>query len=372
MRDKVRGIYRRKGDDEWSYDVVILGHRFCGSTGCTEKRKAEVWITKFRAEKRAAIDQLSGNEPMTFGAASTRWWDERGQHRKDSGSLEGYLALLQSRVGMKTMIAAIDDNTVSKLVALRRADGVSPSTVNRSMTEPLRAILTRARLWKQPVQVIDWSAHKLKEPEGIVREASAGEEAKAFAALRPDLHAVTRFLLVTGWRRAEVCRLKWSDVNFETGFATVIGKGDIVHRRPLPAVAIAILRGEEGRHSEFVFTYEVKHPNGGDRGTRQPILPGTLSTAWCRMRDAAGLSGLRLHDLRHTTATRVLRKTGNLVAVQKALGHSRISTTQRYAHMLAEDVRAALDAAAPVAVPVAAQNPVESPEVKASKTGKYK
>jgi integrase len=368
MRDKVRGIYRRKGDDEWTYDIVILGHRFCGSTGCTEKRKAETWITKFRAEKRAAIEQLSGNEPMTFGAASTRWWAERGQHRKDAPSLEGYLGLLQSRIGLKTMIATIDDNTVTKLVALRRADGVSPSTVNRSMTELLRAILTRSKLWKQPVQAIDWSQHKLKEPEGIVREASAGEEAKALTRLRPSLRPIARFLLVTGWRRAEACSLRWSDVNFETGFATVVGKGGIVHRRPLPAAAVAILHGEEGRHSEFVFTYEVGHPNGGKKGERQPILPGTLSTAWCRMRDAAGLSGLRLHDLRHTTATRVLRKTGNLVAVQKALGHSRISTTQRYAHMLAEDVRAALDAAAPVV----AEIPAKSPEGEISACGKRK
>lgn len=372
MRDKVRGIYRRKGDDEWSYDVIILGHRFCGATGCAEKRQAEKWITKFRSERRAAIEQLSGNEPMTFGAASTRWWNERGQYRKDARSLEGYLALLQSRIGIKTMLTSIDDNTVTKLVAMRRADGVSPSTVNRSMTEPLRAILTRARLWKQTVQVVNWKEHKLKEPEGIVREASAGEEAKAFAALRSDLHAITRFLLVTGWRRAEACRLKWADVNFETGFATVIGKGGIVHRRPLPAVAVAILRGEKGRHGEFVFTYLVKHPNGGKRGTRQPILPGTLSTAWCRMRDAAGLAGLRLHDLRHTTATRVLRKTGNLVAVQKALGHSRISTTQRYAHMLAEDVRAALDAAAPVAAPVVAESPVKNPAAESAKGGKHR
>ncbi len=372
MRDTVRGIYRRKGDDEWSYDIIIRGHRFCGTTGCTEKRRAEKWITDFRAEKRAAIGQLSGHEPMTFGAASTRWWNERGQHRKDKDSLEGYLALLQSRIGIKTMVSSIDDNTVTKLVALRRADGVSPSTVNRSMTEPLRAILTRAKLWKQTIQEIDWSDHKLKEPEGIVREVSAGEEAKAFSALRPDLHAVTKFLLVTGWRRAEACRLKWADVNFETGFATVTGKGGVVHRRPLPAAAIAILRGEEGRHTELVFTYLVKHPNGGKKGDRQPILPGTLSTAWCRMRDAAGLAGLRLHDLRHTTATRVLRKTGNLVAVQKALGHSKISTTQRYAHMLAEDVRAALDAAAPVAVATVAPNPVESPEASPAKAGKVK
>lgn len=255
------------------------------------------------------------------------------------------------------------------MVALRRGDGVSDSQVNRSLTEPLRAILRRAKLWKQPVQDIDWSEHKLKAPEGIVREATAEEEAKAFASLRPSLRPIARFLLIVGWRRAEACHLKWADINFETEFATVTGKGGIVHHRPLPAAAIAILRAEEGNHPEFVFTYKVKHPNGGEKGERKPIRPGTLSTAWTRMRDAAGLAGLRLHDLRHTTATRVLRKAGNLVAAQKALGHARISTTQRYAHMLAEDVRAALDAAAPVVAPVA-PTPAKSPAEPAEKRRK--
>lgn len=69
---------------------------------------------------------------------------------------------------------------------------------------------------------------------------------------------------------------------------------------------------------------------------------------------------LRLHDLRHTTASRVTRITGNLLAASKALGHKRITTTQRYAHLSAEDVRAALDAAAPIAVPV--ETPEKCPE----------
>lgn len=359
MRSATRGIYRRKNAEEWSYDVLILGHRFCGATGCTEKRAAEKWIAAFRAGKRAELKQLSGAAPMTFAAASTRWWTERGQHRKDARNVESYLAWLQANIGMATRLSAIDDNVMARLVARRRADGVSPSTVNRSMTEILRAILTRAKLWKQPVQDIDWQAHKLKEPKGIVRAATAAEEATAFAALREDLRPIARFLLAVGWRRAEACNLRWANVDLGTGFATVRQKGDEIIRRPLPAAAIAVLRGEEGRHPEFVFSYLVRHPWGGEKGTRKPITPGMLTTAWIRMRDKAGLNGLRLHDLRHTTATRVLRATGNLMAASKALGHARIATTQRYAHLQADDIRAALDAAAPVATPV--ESPADKP-----------
>jgi len=58
----------------------------------------------------------------------------------------------------------------------------------------------------------------------------------------------------------------------------------------------------------------------------------------------------RFHDTRHTTATRVLRKS-NLRVVQKLLGHSDVKTTTKYAHALDEDVLAALEAASPTNTP---------------------
>lgn len=58
---------------------------------------------------------------------------------------------------------------------------------------------------------------------------------------------------------------------------------------------------------------------------------------------AAGLDDFRLHDLRHTTATRLLRETGNLRLVQKLLGHEEIGTTTKYAHASDEDLRTGLE-----------------------------
>lgn len=60
----------------------------------------------------------------------------------------------------------------------------------------------------------------------------------------------------------------------------------------------------------------------------------------------AGVENFRFHDTRHTAATRVLRKSKMRVA-QILLGHKDIKTTTKYAHALAEDVRAALEAASP-------------------------
>lgn len=371
---KVRGLYQRSGAGEWLYDLQIRGHRFCGSTGHANRRDAEKWVTAFRRTKEADVAAFSGDGPMNFAVASTRWWAERGQHRKDSKDIERFLAWLQSNIGNKTLVKAIDNNMIARLVATRRAESVSPATVNRSVTEPLRAILLRAAFWGQAVARIEWGKHKLPEAQERVRELTAAEEARLFAALRADFHAIARFLIVTGLRRAEACRLKWDDVDLDGGRIVVRGKGDAVDTLPLPDSAIAILRAELGRHDDFVFTYEVRHEWGGKIGTRVPIEPDTLGTAFWRARKTAKLTDLRLHDLRHTAATRLVRATGNLAAAQKALRHRRITTTMRYAHVTEDDLRAALNKAAPVAAPVEtnAESPAKSPAEPAHRARKRK
>ena len=63
-----------------------------------------------------------------------------------------------------------------------------------------------------------------------------------------------------------------------------------------------------------------------------------------RSRTAIEVPDLRLHDLRHTRATRILRNTGDLALTKRALAHRNIATTLKYAHVLDDDVRAGLDA----------------------------
>lgn len=61
---------------------------------------------------------------------------------------------------------------------------------------------------------------------------------------------------------------------------------------------------------------------------------------------AASVSNFRLHDTRHTCATRTLRGSRNLAAVQKLLNHSDPKTTLKYAHVLVDDVAEAMTASA--------------------------
>ena len=88
----------------------------------------------------------------------------------------------------------------------------------------------------------------------------------------------------------------------------------------------------------------AKSGNRYERGTRYPVSYQGWGTVFARTRKKAGVVDFRIHDLRHTGATRTLRASKNLRAVQEMLGHSDIKTTMRYAHALVDDVAEAMTA----------------------------
>lgn len=59
----------------------------------------------------------------------------------------------------------------------------------------------------------------------------------------------------------------------------------------------------------------------------------TLKTAWTKVRRPAGLEEVRIHDLRHTSASLAIKQGADLYTVSKLLGHRNIATTTRYAHL---------------------------------------
>jgi integrase len=138
-------------------------------------------------------------------------------------------------------------------------------------------------------------------------------------------------------------------VNFATRQVVRLGKGGRRVVFPITETIREILFPLQGQHPEFVFTYVAVHGNrrlGRVRGQRYPLtIPGAKS-AWQSMRTKAGVKDFRFHDYRHDFGTKLLRETGNLKLVQKALNHRDIKSTLRYAHVLDTDVADAVEAIA--------------------------
>lgn len=336
-------VYKRPGQSVYSYDFRYRGQRFSGSTGCASQREAK----QFEARERKRVEGLrfDATKPLTFEAAAARYWNEVGQfHRNHADTLRA-LDWLLTYIGKGTMIAALTDSHVAALVARRRGQGVGAASVNRSVCEPLRGILRRAkRTWKADVQDIEWKDHFLKEPQERIREASQTEEAALMAAIRGDYAPALRFALLSGCRRAEIVGLKWTAVDFFNREITVLGKGDKTRVIPMTVAMYDLLRAEHGNDPLAVFTYEPKRDADA---RRRPITIEGFKTEWRRALKRAGVENFRFHDTRHTAATRLVRATGNLKHAQRLLGHSDLATTSRYAHVTKDDLRAGMEAAAP-------------------------
>lgn len=370
-------VYKRPRAETYSFDFEVGGCRFSGDTGEVSKREALriEKIERAKAKEQQRAGRLSVGRNMTLGDGTARYMVEVGQFHRNRDTTLSNLEWLEAKLGKSTRLVDISDDDVARIVALRRLDlrqvgkpenrtkRVGPATVNRTCTEPLRKVLTRARkAWKIPVQEIDWSQHMLAEPRERVREASVGEEAKVMAPLERGYDVAFEHMFSDGCRQMEVIGLKWDRVDFWGRQYTVIGKGGKARTIPMSDATFNRLRSLRGNHPEFVFTFvalKTRKELNQVRGRHYPLTKHGFKSTARRAIATSGVGNFHPHDTRHTAATRILR-VSNLKVVKNILGHEDIATTDKYAHALAEDLRAALNAARPTESPTADDAPTSN------------
>jgi integrase len=215
---------------------------------------------------------------------------------------------------------------------------VSNATVNRTVVEPLRRLVVHAKEWGvhfpgEP----KWKKFRLDEPRERVRELRTEEAAAS------DYAPFFAFARATGQRLNE-CLLKWNEVDWGNGQIVKTGKDDNPIVIPITPTVREILWPLRGHHPVYVFTYIATRSRQGRRGgDRYPITYNGVKTMWRRLRKRAGVQGFRFHDFRHDFASKLLRETGNLKIVQRALNHANIQSTARYAHVGDEELAAAIE-----------------------------
>jgi integrase len=221
---------------------------------------------------------------------------------------------------------------------------ISSHTVNHT-TEQLRKLFTRAKLWgvrfdHEP----HWRKYMLTVPSERVREVS--EHEAALLATGDDYEPIIAFARASGLRLRE-CLLRWDEVDFPARQIRKRGKGDRTVTVPITSEVREILWPLRGLDPLHVFTFVADRTGSGRvKGERYPITYGGAQSYWKRWRKRTGVTGLRLHDLRHDFGTKLLRETGNLKLVQKAMNHRSINTTLRYAHVLDHEVAEGMERAA--------------------------
>jgi integrase len=345
-------VYKSAKSPFWQYDFEIGGHRFFGSTKARAKREALKVEAVEREKAKKRLAQTIAARTSLLDDIAGRYWQEVGQHHVRSDNTWRMLSLVLECVGKDTLITDITDAHVVKLVAWRRGQRARPNgpilsafTVNDT-TKQLRKLFNRAKDWGVRFEhEPHWRRHRLAEPPERVRELREDEAERLEAATREDLAPFFAFAMASGMRLSE-CLLRWSEIDWDTRQIRKQGKGGRWVTVALTPTIRDILWPLRGHHPEFVFTFLARRTGpvkGRIRGQRYPLTAGGVRAAWRHLRDRAGITGFRFHDFRHDFATKLLRATGNLKLVQRALNHADIGTTARYAHVLDHDVAEAME-----------------------------
>ncbi len=178
------------------------------------------------------------------------------------------------------------------------------------------------------------------------------------APCNPVGTAVVRFLLLTGWREHEALSLEWAHVDTDRGCATLPESktGRSVREFGAPALAVVrTMRAYRQASNPYVFP-------GAKRGAHYT----DTARVWDAVRHAAGLSEVRLHDLRHAFANVAASGGLTLPLIGALLGHVDSATTARYAHLVESSRKRAAEltsAAVATALAGARDRAIDSPDV---------
>jgi integrase len=232
----------------------------------------------------------------------------------------------------KCHLDQISRHEIIEMHHTRRQDGASPASANR-LVVMMRYIFNLAIRWSIPGIKMNpaTGVRLLEENNKRERFLTKLEVASLYAQLlcseNPMLQYIVSMLIFTGARRREVLGARWEDINLlAQSWRIPISKSGKARHVPLSGGAIELLqRVPRLPHCPYVFA----NPN-----THKPYV--SIFCSWDSARTKAGIPEVRIHDLRHSFASFLINAGRSLYEVQKILGHSQISTTQRYAHLSSE------------------------------------
>lgn len=161
--------------------------------------------------------------------------------------------------------------------------------------------------------------------------SALGSALAAIADEHPKAVAIIRLLSMTGCRRGEIEKLQWRELDLEHGCLRLLDSKTGARNVFLSAEAATLLDGlPRYGDSKWVFP--------ASSGQRHYQNTGKV---WATVRKDAGLDEVRLHDLRHTFASRSLAEGVSIEVISALLGHRERRTTERYAHLAADPIREA-------------------------------
>ena len=263
--------------------------------------------------------------------------------RAYAGDLDRFLVFLSrdflNRPPDRIRPAEVDALAVRSFIASQSRAGVGKSSQSRALSTIrglFRFACREGVVGSNPAATVKSPKHSRRLPRHL-RPGEIETLLEAAQGDRPlekrDL-ALLELLYASGLRVSELTQLDWSDLDFDARTLRVLGKGGKERMVPF---------GEPAHRALLEWSEAAESVRKAAKQTDDPVFlnhrGGRLSTRSVRRIidryvEAASLaSGVHPHTLRHTFATHLLESGADLRTIQELLGHSSLSTTQRYTHV---------------------------------------
>ena len=298
------------------------------------RRRAAAIIARIKAGPAPGAYADTGT---TVAELAERYLREHVELRCKPATAKGYRQVIDRHIlpvlGTAPIVTLRREDVADLHFRLRK----TPTAANRAVAD-LSRMLNRAEAWGllpaggNPCRGM--AKYRTRRHERFLTEREFRRLGRALDELEAEgrlpVHAAgaLRLLMLTGCRSSEILNLRWEDVDLEAGEIRLTDSKTGPRTVPLSPAAVRVLAGlPRPAGNPWVIA-------GREPGTRLSYM----AHYWYRVRERAGLDGVRIHDLRHSFASRALALGESLSMIGKLLGHTKIQTTARYAHLARDSV----------------------------------
>lgn len=296
--------------------------------------------------------------------------DVKRAHKAELSFAELFNIYLERHAKVRKKTADEDEQRYQQYLA-RNLGAKKVSTIDRFVIAAIHDNITRsghpvvanrvlALLSSVFGRGLEYGVVKINPCTGIRRNREASRDRflqsdelpRFFAALEQEQNAIARdyfkMSLYTGARRENVSSMKWAEVNLNEGVWRIPNtKNGTPQNIPLPVEAIELL---EIRKSQALPGATYVFPSEGSKSGHlvEPYK------AWCRILSCAGITDLRIHDLRRTLGSWQAKTGASLSVIGKSLNHKSTQTTATYARLDLDPVRESMQRATQAIIAAAA------------------